>query len=79
MVPGEGSFHGDGGTRTEDLGKVGWSAEVNDGRCLKETASDGVSGEDVETFTEDTFKFREARKVSGDKGLELVLKAIFIF
>ena len=48
--------------------EVGWSAEVDSGVYFKEIENGGVGGEDVETFTEDTFEFREARIVGGDEG-----------
>ena len=45
---------------SEDLAKVGWSAEVDSERVL--------GGEDVETFSMDMFEFGEARIVHGKKG-----------
>ena len=38
-VAGERSTHSDGGTRTEDLAEVGWSAEIDGGGCLKDIVS----------------------------------------
>ena len=68
----EGSFQGGEVTRVEtgvgeDLAEVGWSAEVDSGGCFKEIVCGGVSGEDVETFSEDAFEFRKTRIIS-DKG-----------
>ena len=40
---------------------------------VKEIQSGGVWGEDVETFTEDTFGFQEARIVGGNEGAGVVV------
>ena len=42
MVAGEGSTCSGGGTRAEDLVKVGWFVEVDGGRYLQEIESGGV-------------------------------------
>ena len=55
------------------MAEVWWSAEVDGGGCLKEFVSGGVWGEDVETLTEDTFEFREARIVGGGEGAGAVV------
>ena len=73
MFAGEESYEGGEGTKTQadvgkDLAEVGCSAEVDNGWCFKEFVCGWVKEEDVETFSQDVYEFREAKIIDGDKG-----------
>ena len=62
LVAWEGTFWNGEGMRAEvgvsgDLAKVRWSVEVDSGEISLEAVDSEVRGENIETFSKDTFEF----------------------